>query len=378
MFHEYRSRPRAARPRPEWWPQNEAWPPNRAYWRHGRGRILRRIGCLFAAFAFTGLMVFTMMVVLAASAVGLIRISGSLGWLFPLGAIILVVGIGMITWAGRGLRWLTLPLADLIEASERVSAGDYSRRVEERGSQEMRSLVRTFNKMSENLGVSAEQRKIFIADVTHELRTPLSVIQGNIEGKMDGVYPTDQDHLKAVLEETQLLDRLVDDLRTLSLAESGALHLKKEPTDLAILITDSAELFRSQASDRKIHLSVDVAKASGLVEVDGERLQQVLSNLITNAMRYTPSGGDIVVRFRMVADESEQWAQIEVQDSGEGIAPEDLAHVFERFYKGRDSTGMGLGLPIAKTLVEMHGGMISVESEPGRGTTFTIRLPDGR
>lgn len=377
MEHETRPRFRYSRPRPEWWPKNETWPPDRAYWRHGRGRIFRRIGCLFGAFAFTGLMVFTMLVVLAASAVGVIKIAGSLGWLFPLGAAILVIGFGMIAWTGHGLRRLTLPLADLIDASERVSAGDYSQKVEERGSQEMRSLVRTFNKMTEHLGESAEQRRIFMAEVTHELRTPLSVIQGNIEGMMDGIYPPDEEHFKAVLEETHLMDRLVDDLRTLSLAESGALHLKKEPTDLAVLIKESCEVFRSQAEAKGISIRADIEKDTGLVQLDGERIQQVLSNLITNALRYTPQGGAIEVRFTTVEDGSEDWVRIEVQDSGEGIAPQDLPHVFDRFYKGTDSNGMGLGLPIAKTLVEAHGGSISVESLPGSGAKFTIMLPDG-
>jgi two-component system sensor histidine kinase BaeS len=376
MKSEHRPRFRPNRQRPDWWPKNEAWPPDRAYWRHGRGRLFRRLGCFLGAMLFTMLMIFTLLVILAASAVGLIRISGSIGWLFPLGAFILFVGIFMISWAGRGLRRLTLPLADLIEASERVSAGDYSRKVEERGSQEMRSLVRTFNRMTEHLGETAEQRRIFMADVTHELRTPLAVIQGNIEGMIDGVYPSDEEHLKAVLEETQLMDRLVDDLRTLSLAESGALHLKKEPTDLTILITETVEIFRNQAEAGEISLRVDAVTDAGLIELDGERIQQVLSNLITNAIRYTSPEGHIEVRFRMIQNELEKWARIEVHDSGAGIAEQDLPHVFERFYKANDSKGMGLGLPIAKTLVEAHGGTISVESQPGGGTTFTIQLPD--
>jgi signal transduction histidine kinase len=335
------------------------------------------MGCLFGALVFTLLIVFSLMVILIANAVGLLRVSGSLGWIFPLGALILIAWFATITWAGRGLRRLTMPLADLIEASERVSAGDYTHRVDERGSQEMRSLVRTFNRMTERLGESAEQRRVFMADVTHELRTPLAVIQGNIEGIMDGVYPADEEHLKAVLEETQLLDRLVDDLRTLSLAESGALHLRKEPTDLAILIKETAEIFRGQAEAGGIALGVNVAGETGLVDIDGERIQQVLSNLITNAMRYTPPNGSIEVRFRMVQEGTEQWAQIEVEDSGTGIAEQDLPHVFERFYKASDSKGMGLGLPIAKTLVEAHGGSISVDSLAEKGTRFTIRLPVG-
>jgi signal transduction histidine kinase len=195
---------------------------------------------------------------------------------------------------------------------------------------------------------------------------------------LDGVYTADESHLKAALEETQLLGRLVEDLRTLALAEGGALQLRKEPIDLAILTLESAAAFQSQADAQGITMRVEAAQEAGLFELDGERIRQVLSNLIANALRYTPAGGTVQVCFKMQQNGTEQWAQIEVQDSGKGIPAQDLAHVFDRFFKGSDSRGMGLGLSIARMLVEAHEGSIGVESQPGHGTVFTIRIPARR
>jgi two-component system, OmpR family, sensor histidine kinase BaeS len=370
----YRARGR----RPNWWPANEPWPPNRANWSEwsgGRGRLFRRLGCLFGLSIFTGLIVFSLMVILVANAVGVIQISGSLGWIIPLGGIVLLVGFGLVVLAGRGLRRLSQPLGDLIEAAEGISEGDYSRRVTVRGPQEIRPLLRTFNHMAEHLETSAEQRRNFMADVTHELRTPLTVIQGNLEGMIDGVYPADDHYLRATLEETQLLDRLVGDLRTLALAESGALQLRKEPVDLAVLIGESAAAFQNQADAQGVTLTAEIAPEAGMLDLDGERIRQVLANLLANALRYTPAGGNVRVRLTRQPHGSEPRVQIEVQDSGRGIPAQDLDHVFDRFYKGSDSSGMGLGLSIAKTLVEAHGGTIGVASQPGQGTTFTIQLP---
>jgi len=324
---------------------------------------------------FTILIVFSLLVILAANAVGIIRVTHSLGWIIPLGVIILLAGTGMAVWAGRGFRRLSQPLGDLIEAADRIAEGDYSQRVTVRGPREIRTLLRTFNQMAEHLETSSEQRRIFMADVTHELRTPLTVIQGNLEGMIDDVYPADGNHLKIVLEETQLLGRLVEDLRILALAEGGALQLRKEPTDPAVLSGEIAASFQSQADAMGVTLRVEAEQEAGLLELDGERMRQVLSNLIANALRYTQAGGTVMVRFNMKQRASKQWAQIEVQDSGQGIPEQDLAHVFERFYKRSDSDGMGLGLSIAKTLVEAHGGSIGVVSQPGQGTVFTILLP---
>lgn len=341
-----------------------------------RGRFHRRVGCLFALFMlFIGFMcVLAVGLVLRFIAASLPS-EDMLGWAILGGVVLLVFGLGVLYWAGSRMRRLTMPFGDLLEASERLSTGDYTARVNERGLPEMRSLGRAFNLMAERLQVHDEQRKNLLADVTHELRTPLTVIQGNVEGMLDGVYPVDENHLKAVLEETRILSRLVDDLRTLALAESGSLHLIKEPTDPGVLIGETVAGFRLQARTSGVSLDVQIQSDIDLIEIDPERMHQVLSNLIANALRYTPEGGAIRVRYEQPRIDGNDLGIIEVEDDGPGIPPEDLPHVFERFYKTRDSGGMGLGLSIAKDLVEAHDGSIQVESHVGEGTLIRITLP---
>ena len=238
---------------------------------------------------------------------------------------------------------------------------------------ELRSLAHAFNNMAARLRITDEQRRELLADVTHELRTPLTVVQGNLEGMLDGVYPADEANLRSLLDEMNILARLVEDLRTLALAESGALQLKKEPTDLGMLVRDTAAAFLTQANEARVSLNVEPANDLPWLEMDPGRIRQVLSNLLANALRYTPAGGTISVRYW----QAEKRALFEVQDSGPGISAEELPHVFERFYKSTDSGGMGLGLAIARHLVEAHSGTIIAESEPGQGTTMRIDLPLG-
>jgi signal transduction histidine kinase len=286
--------------------------------------------------------------------------------------VVFLFGFGLLMWAGRSLRRMSIPLGDLIAAADRIAGGDYAVRVKEQGPAEVRSLGRVFNGMASRLQANDEQRRNLLADVTHELRTPLTVIQGNVEGILDGVYEADEAHLKSILEETQLLSRLVEDLRTLALAESGALQLKKEPTDLAVLIGETIAALRGQSDAAGIKLNMDVPADAPLLNLDPERIRQVLVNLIANALRYTPRGGEICVRFKMNRPDE---ARIAIEDTGAGIQPEDLPHVFDRFYKTRDSQGLGLGLAIAKNLVQAHGGSIQAQSQPGQGTTICITLP---
>jgi len=355
--------------RPKWWPENEPWPPRRGHLRHTS--FFRRIGCLFALFNLFGFVFFALMLGLIAQAFGLVDLHlQGFNWILPTGVTLL--GFGALGWGFSRVRRMSRPLDNLLEASRRVSEGDYSARVEEKGLPEVRSLVRAFNSMTERLQVNDQQRRALLADVTHELRTPLTVVQGNLEGMLDGVYPADEAGLKAILEETQVLSRLVDDLRTLALSESGALQLKREPTDLAVLIGETVAAFRSRAEAAGVRLEVNPGGEVPLLDLDPERIHQVLSNLITNALRYTPGDGWIRVSYGL----GETDAVIEIEDSGAGIPAEELPHVFERFYKTRDSGGMGLGLAIAKNLVEAHGGKIIAESEPGRGTRMKIVLPN--
>ncbi len=365
-----RHQPPFHRSRPPWWPENEPWPPGGGRLRHRP--FFRRLGCLFIIFAFLGLVGFLSLLSLAADALGLIHApAGDLGWVAPAGAGFFLLLVGTLGWGFSRVRRMSHSLDDLLEASRHVADGDYSFRVEERGAPEVRSLARAFNGMAARLQTTDARRRDLLADVTHELRTPLTVVQGNLEGMLDGVYPADEARLKSILDETQVLSRLVDDLRTLALAESGALQLKREPVDLAVLIGETVTGFRSGAEAAGISLDARPGDDIPLLDLDPERIRQVLTNLLSNAMRYTPRGGKIEIRCRVDSTN----VTIEIADSGAGIPAEELPHVFERFYKSRDSGGMGLGLAIAKNLVEAHGGTITAESQPGRGTTVRINLP---
>jgi two-component system OmpR family sensor kinase/two-component system sensor histidine kinase BaeS len=325
------------------------------------------VGCLFAILVTFGAALLFSLIVLLLDGLGLLR-SGdeALGWALPAGVAALVFTTAIIFLAGRSLRRLSTPLDDMLAASGRVAEGDYSTRVEEQGPSEIRSLARGFNSMAARLEASDQQRRDMLADVSHELRTPLTVIQGNVEGMLDGLYPADEKILRSILEETHLLSRLVDDLRTLSLAESGAIQLKREPTDLGVLISETVASFRPKAEAAGIVLVVQLGKSLPM-EVDPNRIREILTNLISNALRYTPEGGMIHIGF--------EDSTISVEDDGSGIPAAELPHVFERYYKSSDSGGMGLGLSIAKYLVEAHGGEINAASSPGGGTRISFTLP---
>jgi len=213
-----------------------------------------------------------------------------------------------------------------------------------------------------------------LADVSHELRTPITIIQGNVEGILDGMYPADEARLQSILEETQILSRLVDDLRTMALAESGSLQLRSEPVDLAPLIREVVSGFEGQAMEKGIRFETQLANVE-TVNVDPLRLREIITNLLSNAVRYTPGGGEVLVGLTESGTGGERSVMIFVQDSGPGIDPSDLPHIFDRFYKSSDSGGMGLGLSIARYLVEAHGGEIRAESEAGKGTRISFTLP---
>jgi signal transduction histidine kinase len=293
-------------------------------------------------------------------------------------AILLVVGaIITLLRYGRTFRRVAGSLDELAEATDRVESGDYSVRVKEpeRGPRAMRDLVRGFNEMAARLEVDEAQRRRLLADVSHELRTPLAVMQGNIEAIVDGIHQPDETHLSAILEETRVLGRLVEDLRTVALSESGSLPLHREPTDLSVVATDAVASFRASAAAAGVELRTAIADDIPLMDVDPVRIREVISNLIANALRYTPADGSITVEAGV--DATGGSADVTVRDTGSGIEPELLPHVFDRFAKGATSRGSGLGLAIARGLVEAHGGSISVESEPAQGSTFRFRIPVG-
>lgn len=295
-------------------------------------------------------------------------------FIFPFGLAAFFMLLAALFWGARTVRRLSMPLDDLLDASNKVAEGDYSIRVDAKGPPEVYSLMQAFNSMTERLQVNDHQRRAMLADVSHELRTPITVIQGNVEGILDGMYPADETRLKSILEETQILSRLVDDLRTMALAESGSLQLKREPTNLTQLIGEVTAGFDAQAKEKEINVELSLADVEDL-QVDPLRLREVLGNILSNALRYTPPGGEVKVRLTEPGIGDGRSVTVSIHDSGPGIESADLPHIFDRFYKSSDSGGMGLGLSIAKYIVEAHGGKIWAESEAGKGTKISFSLP---
>src|SRR5438128_3032437 len=361
---------------PPWWPEGEPWPPTGPpwAWRGMRGRFFWRLGLFFG---------FVLLLLLGRSTIAYwiaSRISGGAHPFFlirPFGGLVLLLAVFLAMLAvGRGVRRMAAPIGDVMDAAQRVAEGDYAVRVPERGPPEVRQLTRAFNTMVSRLRATDERRRSLLADISHDLRTPLAVIQGNLEGLLDGVYPRDDAHLSPVLEETRLLARLVDDLRTLALAETGALKLEREPTDLGALTAETVASFQGEAGDAGVSLVAEVEPHLPAIHVDAVRIRQVLENLVVNALHYTPRSGEIHVTCRAGSGAAGDRGVVgSVRDTGPGISREDLPHVFDRFYKSRDSRGSGLGLAIARNLVAAHGGEITVDSEPGHGTTFLVSLP---
>lgn len=278
--------------------------------------------------------------------------------------------------AVSAFRHIARPLGDIMSAADAVASGDLSVRVSEQRPGEFGQLARSFNRMAAELEQADEQRRNLTADVAHELRTPLHIIQGNLEGVLDGVYDPSADHIQDTLEETRLLARLVEDLRTLSLAESGHLDLHLAPILVADLIADLQTSFAGQAESLGVDLHTHLDPRPLTLYGDADRLNQVLNNLMVNALRYTPAGGNISIE----TTKKGELVQISISDSGMGIEADALPYVFDRFWKAdksRAGTGSGLGLAICKQLVAAHGGDIVVDSDIGKGSTFTIQLPEG-
>ncbi|MCC7117693.1 MAG: HAMP domain-containing histidine kinase [Anaerolineales bacterium] len=298
-------------------------------------------------------------------------------WLLLCGAPVAVLLLGVLTMFTLYRRF-GRPLSEMFNAIDAVSEGDLSVRVSENKSDMFSELIKRFNKMVEELERADQQRRNLTADIAHELRTPLHIIQGNLEGLMDGVYQPTAEHLNNTLDETKLLTRLINDLQTLSLAEAHQLPLHPTRFLLADLLHDLASSFSSQAKALGIRLEMNVKDSTLEITADYDRLNQVLSNLISNALRHTPKDGKIALETESITSQ-ERGVRIVVEDSGVGIASEDLPFIFDRFWRGDKSrTGRansGLGLAIAKQLVEAHGGAIKVESGVGKGAKFVIELP---
>lgn len=356
--------------RPPWWPEDRPWPPRHGNdWRRGGRHMARRVGCAL------GLLV----LVLGAAGTALIwlllSVTGAVGSA-PLTRIIagvgLVLGVGAVAVAVIALRRVTAPAAGIVEAAQRIESGDYSARVAVRGPRELRMVAGAFNAMSGRLEADETRRRSVLADVAHELRTPITVIRAQAEGIVDGVYAADAEQMRPVLAATRTLEVLVDDLRTLALAEAGALRLQRELVDAGVLIQDALDGVRDEAALKGIRLAARVDPPGLGFDADPVRLRSVLANLVGNALRHTPPGGHVEVS----AAREGAATVLRVRDDGEGIAPELLPRVFDRFVKGPASDGSGLGLAIVRDTVEAHGGTVAIAAGSARGTTVTVTLPD--
>lgn len=286
------------------------------------------------------------------------------------------VGILALILGSLLFRQITSPLRALSQSAQAIAAGDLGQRVAIRSDDEIGQVARSFNRMAESLAESDLQRRNMMADIAHELRTPLTVVQGNLEALMDGVYDLTPENVAAIHKQTVVLTRLVADLRDLALAEAGQLRLEQKPVSLGDVISQVREGLEIQAREKDVTLKSEVDENLPQVQADEQRITQVLFNLMSNALRHTPAGGTVAVSAELRDDR----VLISVRDTGTGIPPEDLPHVFERFYRAdrsraRSTGGSGLGLTIAKQIVEAHGGQIWAQSWLGAGSTFAFSLP---
>ncbi len=284
-------------------------------------------------------------------------------------------GLGVLL--GVAISWsLAAPLAKVAQAARAFAGHKWNQRVAISGTEEVADVARAFNDMADSLQRAEALRRNLMADIAHELRTPLTVLQGNLRALLDGVYPLELGEIATLYDETRLLNRLVDDLRELSLAEAGQLRLNLQATDVRALLQTAAASFAPVAEAQGMSLVVKVNDGLPFVKADPDRLAQVVRNLLSNALRHTPGGGSVTVS----ASVEKKMIRVVVADTGDGIPADELPHLFDRFYRGdksraRTSGGSGLGLAIAKTWVAAMGGEIGVESELGRGSRFWFTVP---
>lgn len=296
------------------------------------------------------------------------------GLAFGVGSITVLAGAGALAY-----RRISRPVGDLLDAAEQVATGDYGVDVEVRGPHELRLLTWTFNEMAARLAANERQRRRFLADITHELRNPLAVLQSRLEAQMDGVHPRDDHHVASLLEETRRLGHLVDDLHTLALAETGRLVLQQEAVAFGALVDEVVGRHEAQARQRDVALRASITPGLPKVSVDPARVRQVLDNLLANAIRHTPGGGEVLVEVSTLFGPGPgdgPMVRCRVTDAGPGFREDQLGQVFERFNRAGDSRGSGLGLSIARDLVRAHGGTIDASNDPGTGgASVTVTLP---
>lgn len=290
--------------------------------------------------------------------------------------IIVVSGIAI----GAGIlmsRTLSSPMKELGEAAQAIGRQDLSRRVSLRGTNEVQIMAQRFNEMADQLEEEEVLRRNLLADVAHELRNPLHILQGNLQAILDGVFPMSKAEIARLSDQTRLLTTLVDDLHDLAQAEAQQLPLNKVKTNITFLVKETAETFRPITAANGITLRVELLGTIPEVEVDPDRMRQVINNLLSNSLRHSVEGGQLTISI----EEIKGSLHLKVQDTGSGIDPDNLNYIFDRFYRtdiarSRDQGGAGLGLAIVRAIVETHGGHVSVFSEgKGKGSTFTVTVP---
>lgn len=300
----------------------------------------------------------------------------SLDILQPIGFLSLFMAIPTVIIGLLLMRRFVTPLAEVITAAQAVASGDLSTRVRSAGPDDLRALSDSFNHMAASLEQSDSERRNMLADIAHELRTPLTVMRGRLEGIVDGIYPASPEQIGPALEETYLLERLVEDLRLLTLAETRQLHFEHREVNLCDLAAHVMALFQAEAEEKQIQLNFQRCTEAALAILDPQRAEQVVGNLVSNALRYTPEGGNVSLTVEKAAGQ----VRLTVSDSGPGVPAEHLSSIFQRFWRGeksrsRASGGAGLGLAIARQLVEAQGGEIQAANRAGGGLEISIHFP---
>ncbi|MFM8425254.1 MAG: sensor histidine kinase [Chloroflexota bacterium] len=300
------------------------------------------------------------------------RLNGSI-FLSAIATLALALFLGILL-----SRSISRPIQELTKATHHMADGKLGQQVPVRSRDELGELAQSFNKMSADLARSFNLRKQMTADIAHELRTPISLILGHAEGVKDGVLKPTRENFEIIREEAERLEHLVSDLRTLSLADAGELSVDFQPVDVNTLMSDVHTHYLTLFNQKRITLNLETAPVFLKANLDPNRFAQVLTNILDNALRYTPENGQVQLAVRSVNNN----IQISIQDSGDGVTHEEASHLFDRFYRvdesrARDDGGSGLGLAIAKSIVEMHKGRIWAESEKGKGLRVVIELPRG-
>lgn len=297
---------------------------------------------------------------------------------------LLWVGLGMIgvsvVVSYFVVREIMRPLSTLTGAVQKVRTGNYGQTVSVERHDEVGVLTESFNEMSEELARNDKMRRQLFANIAHELRTPLAILQGNLEGMIDDIIPTDKKILLSMADETVRMGRLIQDLRDLSLAEINELTLHKEAADINVMLERAVSMLQPLCDEKDLTVQLNLSRDLPSLVIDIDRINQVIYNLLNNAIRYIERGCAITVSTLAVTVDGKSYVQVQIADTGKGIAPKDLEHIFQYFYRSeqsrnRKSGGSGIGLALAQQFIRSHGGNIWADSTVGKGTTFTFILP---